>query len=257
MTTIAHAAAAHREEDRLPFEHALALAMASHARLVSVHASSEPDAEHRLLGADEVLRAWQADASVRHEKMVHTCCDDPVDTTLDALRRLQPDLVVVGTHARSGIARWMMASRAEALAENLPSPTLVVPMGSRPFVADGALRLRRVLVPAGDAACAKSACEALGKLLANATLPAGEVVLLTVGDAAFEVPALDLPEGWTCRAEHAKGSVPDAITQAAKDADLIVMATHGQDSLFDAFVGTNTERVFHSARCPVLAVPLS
>ncbi len=257
MTTIAHAAAAHREEDRLPFEHALALAMVSHARLVSVHASNEPDAEHRLLGADEVLRAWHVDAAVRHEKMVHSCCDDPVDTTLDALRRLQPDLVVVGTHGRSGLARWMMASRAEALAENLPSPTLVVPLGSRPFVTDGVLRLRRVLVPAGDATCAKTACEALGKLLANATPPAGEVVLLTVGDAALEVPTLALPEGWSCRVERAEGSVVDAITRGAKDADLVVMATHGQDSVFDAFLGTNTERVFHSASCPVLAVPLS
>ena len=149
MTTIAHAAAAHRDEDRLPFEHALALALATGARLVSVHASSEPDAEHRMIGADEVLRAWKREGAVTHDKIVHSCCDDPVDTTLDALRRLQPDLVVVGTHARSGIARWMMASRAEALAENLPSPTLVVPMGARSFVSDGVLKLSKVLIPAG------------------------------------------------------------------------------------------------------------
>ena len=65
-----------------------------------------------------------------------------------------------------------------------------------------------------------------------------------------------LPEGWTCRVERAEGAVPDAIAEAAVGTDLIVMATHGQDSLFDAFVGTNTERVFHAAPCPVLAVPL-
>ena len=255
MTTIAHAAAAHREEDRLPFEHALALAMASQARLVSVHASSEPDAEHRILGADEVLRAWNAESRETHDKMVHTCCDDPVDTTLDALRRLQPDLVVVGTHARSGIARWMMASRAEALAENLPSPTLVVPMGARSFVNEGAVKLSKVVIPAGDDACAKASCEALRRLLHRSSLPPGEVVLLRVG-GDDSMPALPLPEGWTCRLEHAQGSIPEAITGAAQDADLIVMATHGQDSIFDAFVGTNTERVFHAAPCPVLAVPL-
>jgi nucleotide-binding universal stress UspA family protein len=257
MTTIAHAAAAHRDEDRLPFEHALALALATGARLVSVHASSEPDAEDRMIGADEVLRAWKSDGRLTHDKIVHSCCDDPVDTTLDALRRLQPDLVVVGTHARSGIARWMMASRAEALAENLPSPTLVVPIGSRAFVDDGVLRLRRVLVPAGDTASAKASCEALGRLLGHVGMPAGEVILLRVGRTGEgDLPALPLPEGWVCRVERAEGSVPEAIAEAAVDVDLIVMATHGQDSLFDAFVGTNTERVFHAAPCPVLAVPL-
>ncbi|MCB9612945.1 MAG: universal stress protein [Sandaracinus sp.] len=149
----------------------------------------------------------------------------------------------------------MMASRAEALAENLPSPTLVVPMGARSFVKDGVVKLSKVLIPAGDAACAKASCEALGRLLHRSSLPPGEVVLLRVGgDDAM--PTLPLPEGWTCRLKHAQGSIPEAITGAAADADLIVMATHGQDSIFDAFVGTNTERVFHAAPCPVLAVPL-
>ena len=255
MTTIAHAAAAHRDEDRLPFEHALGLALASHARLVSVHAGNEPDVEARLFGADEILRAWSHAGTVVHDKLVHTCCDDPVDTTLDVLRRLQPDLVVVGTHARTGVARWMMASRAEALAENLPSPTLVVPIGARPFVDRGELRLRRVLVPAGDAASTKAACEALTRLLSNVSLPPGEVMLLKVGTSAVELPELPLPEGWLCRVKRVEGPVAEAITEAAQDADLVVMATRGQDSFFDALVGTHTERVFHASPCPVLAVP--
>lgn len=257
MTTIAHAAAAHRDEDRVPFEHALALALASQARLVSVHAGNEPDVEARLFGADEILRAWSHAGQIAHEKVIHTCCDDPVDTTLDALRRLQPDLVVVGTHARTGIARWMMASRAEALAENLPSPTLVVPIGARPFVERGKLRLRRVLVPAGDPKSAKAACDALSRLLARSSLPPGEVVLLKVGDGAPELPELPLPDGWLCQVKRVQGPVAEAITEAAQDVDLVVMATRGQDSFFDALVGTHTERVFHAAPCPVLAVPLA
>ncbi|MBX3248361.1 MAG: universal stress protein [Myxococcales bacterium] len=255
MTTIAHAAAARRDEDRIPFEHALALATTSGARVVSVHAGTEPDAAERILGADEVLRAWGVSRPVQHEKLVHECCDDPVDTTLDALRRLGPDLVVVGTHARHGIARWMMASRAEAIAENLPMPTLVIPTGARSFVREGMPRIERVVVPAGDARSAKAACEALSRLLISATAPTGEVVLVQVGEVP-PVEGLPLPPGWTCRTEHSSGSVPDAIAEAAESADLIVMATHGQDSLLDALVGTRTERVFHAAPCPVLAVPL-
>lgn len=255
MTTIAHASAARRDEDRIPFEHALALAAVSGGRVVSVHAGSEPDAADRILGADEVLREWGVDRVVRHEKLVHECCDDPVDTTLDALRRLGPDLVVVGTHARHGIARWMMASRAEAIAENLPMPTLVIPTGARSFVHDGVPKIERVVVPAGDARSAKAACEALARLLISAAAPVGEVILVQVGDAP-PIEGVPLPPGWTCRTVQTSGSVPDAIASAATAADLIVMATHGQDSLLDALVGTRTERVFHAAPCPVLAVPL-
>jgi hypothetical protein len=119
------------------------------------------------------------------------------------------------------------------------------------------LRLRRVLVPAGDAKSAKAACEALSRLLARTTLPPGEVILLKVGDGAAELPELPVPDGWLCQIKRVQGPVAEAITEAAQDVDLVVMATRGQDSFFDALVGTHTERVFHAAPCPVLAVPLA
>ena len=44
------------------------------------------------------------------------------------------DLVVIGTHGRTGIARVVLGSTAEAVVRHAPCPVLVVPMPSSPGV---------------------------------------------------------------------------------------------------------------------------
>jgi nucleotide-binding universal stress UspA family protein len=48
----------------------------------------------------------------------------------------------------------------------------------------------------------------------------------------------------------------DAILETARDekADVIVVASHGYDSLGDRLRGTHTERLIRHAPCPVLAL---
>lgn len=52
------------------------------------------------------------------------------------------------------------------------------------------------------------------------------------------------------------GSAWDRIIETAvtERADLIVMSTHGRDSLADRVIGSHTERVIRHAACPVLVV---
>jgi nucleotide-binding universal stress UspA family protein len=52
------------------------------------------------------------------------------------------------------------------------------------------------------------------------------------------------------------GSAWDRIVETARSerADLIVMSTHGHDSLADRLLGSHTERVVGHAPCPVLVV---
>jgi nucleotide-binding universal stress UspA family protein len=52
------------------------------------------------------------------------------------------------------------------------------------------------------------------------------------------------------------GCAWDQIITSAKQehADLIVMSTHGRDSLRDKVIGSHTERVIRQAPCPVLVV---
>lgn len=260
MFKIAHAAAL-TDEDRVPFEHGVALARACGAELVSVHANGAGDAEERMLDAATILVHWGNDAArVSFEKMVHQCCDDPVDTVLDALRKQKADLVVAGTHQRQGIMRALLGSKAEAIAHNVEIPTLLVPVGIDGFVSrdSGTIDLRRVLIPIGDPEAAQAAVDAAATLSRMADAKAVEVVLLHVGDPA-DTPKMNLPEvaGWTVRSINVTGmKLEEAVISRAADSCLVVMATRGHDSVGDVLLGSHTDRVLHGVTCPVLSVPV-
>jgi nucleotide-binding universal stress UspA family protein len=261
MTKIAHAAAL-TDEDVVPFEHGVALARASGGKLFSIHArQGDEGAAELLLDATAVLKGWGDSATtVDAEGVTHECCDDPVDTLLDALTKLQPDLVIAATHQREGIARALVGSRAEAIAHNVSVPTLLLPVGAKGFVSrdDGKIDLQRILVPLGDDAEAKAAVEAAVAIGRMAGATEVELVLLRVGSAT-DTPDVTMPDvdGWkVSRTDVPDEKLEDAILAEAEDACLVVMATRGHDSIGDVIRGSHTDRVLHRANCPVLSVPV-
>jgi len=134
--------------------------------------------------------------------------------------------------------------------------TLFVPHGCRGFVSlGGVVNLRRILLPVdhkpdpGEVAVqATRAAEALGDECV-------EIVLLHVSGSEF--PQFDRPEGeaWVWKELRREGDVVETIFEEAATADLIVMATEGEQGIIDALRGSVTERVVRDAPCPVLAVP--
>ena len=50
---------------------------------------------------------------------------------VDQARRWRADLIVVGTHGRTGVNRALMGSEAELIARRSPVPVLLVPAGRR------------------------------------------------------------------------------------------------------------------------------
>jgi nucleotide-binding universal stress UspA family protein len=251
---IVHAAAM-SEDDRTPLTYAATLAQAAGAELISVHATGMGASSENLIDANECLGALGLERDLQHTRLIHSCCDDPVDTTLDAIRRAEPDLLVAGTHARGVLSRVILDSRAEALARNAPMPTLVVPL-REDRKGDGRFRLRRVLVPAEDAAALEASLSILRRLAVATRTMEGELLVLGVGVEPPE--AKDLPEGWKARSLKVEGTnVAHAVAVAAgDDVDLIVMATRGRDSFVDALMGTHTEQVLHQCHCPLLSVPM-
>ncbi len=255
MTTapIAHATDA-TGDDAPAFVHAAALAACAARRLVSVYADvggvvpPTPDA-----GA--LAQRWGR--PIEHQRVLHVCCDDPADTVLDALRRVAPGLVVTGAHARSAFGNLIRGSVGEAIARGVTVPTLIVPNDGRGFAdpTTGEIDLRRVLIPASDAATATvglRAAQALADLAGGGEL---QIVLLHVGaaDARTLAELRTLAEVVT-----ADGDVVDVICRqaTAMDACVVVMPTHGHDGLLDAVRGSTTERVGRRAGRPVLSVPL-
>jgi nucleotide-binding universal stress UspA family protein len=248
------------EEDSTPFEHAVALAAVSGARLVTVHALTGPTRGGALLDPGAALARWERETRVDFHEMTRGGADDPVDAVLDALHEIAPNLVVTGTHQRDGVLRALLGSRAEAITANLRVPTLLVPVGSPGFVSAERreIDLGQIVVPVGDPECGQAAVDHAAWLVRLAGVEQAHVTLVHVGPRS-ERPALRVTEGegvvWTWRDIDA-GPLEDTIVAAAASARLVVMASRGHDSLGDVFRGSHTERVLHRVACPLLYVPV-
>jgi len=216
-------------DDGAAFVHAAALAAASGARLVTIHGNAPPEVASRLPAAAPLAARWSR--SIDHERRCHECCDDVTDTVLDALNRLEPELVIVGHHDRHGLRGFLHESVSEALARNLDVPTLVVPNKGRGFVDEtsGAIDLALVVVPAGDAAAADTATRAAWRLAAIAGIAPSDITMRVGRDVA----------------------------EAARDERpcLIVVTDTGHHGVLDALFGSHAEHVLHASACPVLVVP--
>lgn len=239
-------------DDEAAFVHAAALAAAGGARLVSVHGNASGTGAARLPDAAVLAARWGR--PIAHERRCHECCDEVADTVLDALRGLRPGLVVLGTHARHGLAALLRGSVGETIARNLDVPALVVPNRCRGFadVATGAIELRRIVIPAGDAAEAARGLAAARSLLALAGVLDARLELLHVGDDDPRLAELG------AEVTREQGPLEEAIVDVARahKACLVVMPTRGHDGLGDALLGSHTERVIREVGCPVLSVPI-
>ena len=258
----------------LAFAHALRIALSGRTKMYVLHAdpeaADEPDwstfpavrrtlADWGLLEQDSPAQAVFQDLGVRLAKIqVHD--RDPVRAILRFLAEHPSDIVVLATHGRDGLPRWLHGSVAEPVARGARTDTLFIPQGARGFVApeNGAVTLRRVLVPVDRRPWpghALSAAAQMSRLLADG--PAA-LELLYVGDAA-DMPSLQVDEAAWSTVERTvrSGDVVAQILAAAEHgaADLIVMATEGHQGFLDALRGSTTERVLRQAPCPVLAVP--
>jgi nucleotide-binding universal stress UspA family protein len=235
-------------DDAPAFLHAAALARTG-SRLVTVHAG----ADHGALspGAAELAARWGR--PIDHELLRIEADDDPAESVIETLRQLQPALVVVGTHARHGLAALMRGSVAETIARNLEVPVLVVPNHARGFVdpRNGTVDLRRIVIPAGNADDARRGADA-ARSFARIAGSAAELEIVHAGPLDPELEQLGLT------VTRIDGSIEDAILAAthAHPACLIVMPTRGHDGVGDALRGSRTEHVIREASCPVLSVPM-
>jgi nucleotide-binding universal stress UspA family protein len=258
------------ESDRA-FDHARFLAESFEASLVLYHAVCVPDHrqahwafahEHEVWTtaerhARECLGRRAETLRVSHREIVERRVSVR-GALVDTIRATRPDLTVLSTHGREGLAHLLVGSLAEKVVEQSSHPVLCVREPDHGL----ALPYRRLLVPTDFSAASRLAFP-MAALLARRF--SAEVV-------AFHVASAGTPGGSAVSEETlrkyfladfggldvtprvARGSVWDGILVAARQAraDLVVMATRGHDSLADRVLGSNTERVVRHAPCPVL-----
>jgi nucleotide-binding universal stress UspA family protein len=259
------------------FAQALGLALRLRAELYLVHVAdaATPAASWATLPTvREVLERWgrlrpgaSYDEFEQLGVRVHAIEQRPTDgdVTAAVIRRvsaLHPDLLLLGTHQRTGLAQLLRGSVAEAVSRATVRSTLFLPTPVRPLVLPetGAVALRRVLVPiAAGAELAPAFFVQLDRLASHLTDGHVQFVLLHVGtfDSIPEVPLPDRPR-WSWKADVRRGDPVTQILEAevAHEVDLVAMATRGHDALLDDLLGSVTERVVRRTRCPVFAVPI-
>jgi nucleotide-binding universal stress UspA family protein len=256
------------------FADALGLALRARAELTLLHIEdvARPEASWRMLPTvRELLERWGTlPAGASHEEFerlgVHVRVLDraPTDGDIAAavarrVAELRPDLVLLGTSARTGFERLARGSVAETAARGVHPATLFVPHHARPIVEaeTGTLRLQRVVVPVTSAVPQQPVVDLLHRLLSLVAPGPVAFRLVHVGSAET-LPDLSLPArtDWMWRTDTRSGLVVEEIVAAAHEheADLVAMATRGHDSLLDTVRGSVTERVLRLSPCAVLSV---
>ncbi|HVQ30977.1 MAG TPA: universal stress protein [Vicinamibacteria bacterium] len=241
------------------YAHARLLADRFAAALIVHHPSGVPsgavDASTGL-----ALHSVPAPASVEAEAAES-------ETELALLRAVQmhlPDLVVMSTHARAGLAQACLGSAVECVLRRGIRPVLCVPPNALP-----AGPYRRILVPidgsevslralpwAGELAEAFGSTIVVLHALSPETPSSGGALRAAPFDET-RLGALVRPRLPGLPVEVAVVIASPAwstITHAAReqDADLVVMASQGRHGLRDAPVGSTAERVVRHSALPVL-----
>lgn len=259
--------------DEAAFEHALQIALAARGDLDLFHVDSPKEEFDWSLfpSVRSTLERWGhlppgthhpdiAALGLNVRKIHHPAA--PVLATLQShLAANTPDLVVLATHQRSGLDRWLHHALSEPVARTTTAPTLFVPRRVQGFVSPetGRVRIRTVLIPIDHSPNAQPAVDMTAALLRTLGVVDAHFLLLHVGPEGGAPRLLVSDEsGWTHETETWEGPVVDHILACAEanDADLVVMAKRGQRTPLDALRGSTTERIVRGARCPVLVVPV-
>ncbi len=205
---------------------------------------------------------------------------DVVDEVLEKAKRLEADLIVMGTHGRRGFRRLLLGSVTERVLRQSEAAVLSIsPSAPKPDAESGPFH--RILCPV-DFSPPSLAGLSLALTLREDD---AEVVVLHVvefhlppafGEAiAFDVAGLrerhvlegrSKLEEWVPEESRAhvrletvvleSGSPYQEILKAAEreKSDLVVMGVAGRSSADLAFFGSTTNHVVRSAGCPVLTV---
>ena len=169
-------------QGQLAFAHALRLAMLHRCPLDLLHVR-DPDGPSELGKFPKVralLQRWGmllADASPADVlpatgvavRKVDIRDDNAVDGLADYLWEHDIDLVVMATHGRTGVKRWIGGSVSDQVMREARVPALLLGPQAHGFVApdSGEMALRHVLLPVADQPEPGQAHQALARLLAG------------------------------------------------------------------------------------------
>lgn len=185
----------------------------------------------------------------------------PVETILKRARLGNPDLIVMGSHGRSGISRLRLGSVAENVIQQTASPTLVVRAPNGNPVSP---KISRILCPVDLSEPAQRSLAVASDLAARWK---AQLLVLHAGEQGMNQAALQkqlcdwIPADLRGRCELVElvrhGDPAEQILLAAREhgVDLIALAAMHRRLLDFSIIGTTTERVMRHADAPILVLP--
>lgn len=198
---------------------------------------------------------------------------------LEAARESGADVIVVGTHGRTGLQHIRLGSVAERVVELSPVPVLTVRRDAARRQGGAMLKISKILCPVDFSEHSQAALDHAAEL---ARRYGAELTLLHVVEPVLYPVAYGLPPvapvdyeqvareaavrtlaGLAAKLPNLKvgqkvesGAASQRICELAKEKgfDLVVLATHGYTGLKHVLLGSTAERVVRHAPCAVLVV---
>lgn len=205
---------------------------------------------------------------------------DPVTRILDRATDWNADVIVMGTHGRTGFERLLLGSITEKVLRKAPCPVLTVP--PRVHSASHGLSFARILCPIDFSPPSLRALEyATGLAAANGPgiIALNVIELFAEGGGMREELALDTPDFRAELRRSALARLHEAVPEALRsrcpvaetvvmgkgwkeilrvafeeEADLIVMGVAGRSTADLLLFGSTTQHVVRQATCPVLTI---
>lgn len=289
-----------RAEEALPF--AARLARASHGSVILAQVVNIPT-EYGMYAAAPVSVApsvIDADRTEAETYLSHVAKREllagldvereitlglPAQDILNVITERQADAVVMCSHGRTGLTRWMLGSVAEHVSRHSPVPVFILREHDMPFVTSAQRTRRpRILVALDGSPVAEGALEPAASLAAVF----GADLHLTLVVMPLEAMRENMPEAlvvdgaksyldkvahrlmaehdglrvsWTVGVNVDTAAAIIRIAEGGDDTegagvsdgcDVIAMATHGRTGLNRWAMGSITERVLHATRRPML-----
>lgn len=236
--------------------------------------------EMNRLGEEEAISYLRSKADeLGLQVPVHVTCDvgQPADSIIEFAEDHDVDLIMISSHGRSGLNRWVYGSVAERVLRQAPCATAIINAG----IVYELPQRRKILVPLDGSDLAERALRP-GKRLASAL--DADLHLLRVTTSAHQMLETstmrevfdEIEDNESLEAEAylkskysdspddhaffavvvAKDSVAAAILDYAADnqIDMIVMSSHGRTGLQRWVYGSVAEKVLRSACCATMII---
>lgn len=181
---------------------------------------------------------------------------EPYKAIVDEASERRIDMIVIGRHGRSGLAKLLMGEVAAKVIIHAPCKVLVVPKAAR-------IEYRNILVATdGSGNSIAAVQEAVNiakrcgsKIIALSSIRSNDELEKAKANVNYAVE-LAQKEGLTAEGLTPTGRSYNVIVETAggRGVDLIVMGIPVKTALDKIFTGSSTEKVIGTAGCAVLVV---